>query len=270
MRKLKILGLFWTLALFGACATQPGGQSTNASNAASAPTPKSAAVNVPRNLKNAVRDYDLIKEDSAVVTLPNNTDILYRKDARKLTLDELGKKFEEYAGAMNAADPKEIKAVYIAADAANEYGAILRILELARRKQIETARFVVNQNESDVPLHVFDVQLPKEPRHDILIKPNPNFLLATLVEGGKYRVNMEDVTLDGLKTLLTSVFKDREARGILREGSNEVETTVHIKAPLTAKYEDVARLIDAVKETAANPIVILFEDESGVPMINSK
>lgn len=247
--------------VFGSCAQEVRkveGQSANNSNASNSAA-KSAVVKVPGNVKNAYRDGMMNKEGAAVVTLPNNTDVLYRRDAQKLSLDDLGKKFDEYR---NAADggSKDAKPVYIIADAGNEYGALIRIFELMRRKRIETARLVVSEDEKGEAENMFEVRIAPERRADAVVKPNPNFLLATLLGNGKYRLNMEDKTLDELKRSLSEVFKYRDDNLVQREGTNEVEKTVTIKAPRSAKYAEVVRMIDVVKETGANPIVIQIDD----------
>ena len=63
-----------------------------------------------------------------------------------------------------------------------------------------------------------------------------------------------------LSAKLEEVFKDREARGVLREGTNEVEKTVFIKAPRSVKYGDVVKAIDAVKLAGAQPIGLQIDD----------
>ncbi len=262
MKNLKLLGLCLALALFGGCSSmrEMSGQSANGSGASNGASAAKSGVNLPGNMKNAYRDGELAQERAAVVTLPNNTDILYRKDEQKLSVDDLGKKFDEYMGAADGGS-KDAKAIYIIADAGNEYGAVIRILELARRRRIETARFVVSQNEKGEPTDVFNVKIAEEIHLDgIPQKPNPNTLVATFLKDGIYLLNVEGKTLDELKQSLSEIFKYRETTGVFREGTNEVEKTVIIKAPLSAKYGEVVRLIDAVKETGAIPIVIQIDD----------
>jgi biopolymer transport protein ExbD len=261
LRKIKIVILLSALAFFNACSQvrHVDGQSANSANAATPAAKSGGAVNVPGNMKNAYRDGALSGEGAAVVTLPNNTDVLYRKDAQKLSLDDLGKKLDEYR---NAADggAKDAKAVYIIADAGNEYASLIKILELMRRQRIDTARFVVSQDEKGAPTDIFSVLIAPAQRDDAVVKPNPNFLLATLLKDGKYRLNAEGKTLDELKRSLLEIFKYRDDNLVQRVGTNEVEKTVTINAPLSAKYEEVVQLINVVKETGANPIVIQIDE----------
>ena len=67
---------------------------------------------------------------------------------------------------------------------------------------------------------------------------------------------------DPLTNRLKGIFKDREANGVFRENSNEIEKTVFIKAPKTVKYGDVVRVIDAAKVAGADPIGLQIDDLS--------
>lgn len=262
MKKLKLLGWCLALAFCGTSCAPPretSGQDANGSGASNrAASTKSGGVNVPRNMKNAVRYNDIYDERSAIATLPNNSDVLYRRDAQKLSMDELGKKLEDYAAASGANEPKTL---HLVVDAGVEYGAVVRVLELARRKRITQVKFVVAQSNRGEANEAFALALSKEKQLDAMPqRPNPNYLGASLEKNGRYKLNVEEKTLDELTRLLPEIFKERETLGVFREGTNEIEKTVTIKAPLSAKYEEVARLIDAIKGTGAHPIVLQVDE----------
>lgn len=259
VKNLKILGLLLTVAFAGSCGRlhELSEQDANGSQA-SHPAAAKSGVNVPRNMKNAVRYGDLYDEPAALVTLPNNSDILYRRDAPKLSTDELGKKLEDHFA---ATPPNAPKTLHLVADAGVDWGAIVKVLELARRKRLTEVKFVVAQSDRGEANEAFALSISELENFDnIPAKPDPNYLLASLQKDGTYKLNQEDQTLDRVRTVLPELFKDRATRGIFRKGTNEIEQTVRIKAPLSAKYEEVVRLIDAVKEGGANPIVVLIDD----------
>jgi biopolymer transport protein ExbD len=114
----------------------------------------------------------------------------------------------------------------------------------------------------------FEAKVPAEPKDDnqnVILRPNPNTLIVFINrDGGKLRLNQDDIgdisDTGPLSAKLTEVFKDREARGVLREGTNEVEKTVFIKAPRSVKYGDVVKAIDAVKLAGAQPIGLQIDD----------
>jgi len=114
----------------------------------------------------------------------------------------------------------------------------------------------------------FEAKVPAEPKDDqkdVILKPNPNTLIVFINrEGAKLRLNQDDIgdvsDTNPLTAKLEEVFKDRESRGVLREGTNEVEKTIFIKAPKSVKYGDVVKVIDAVKLAGAQPIGLQIDD----------
>ena len=114
----------------------------------------------------------------------------------------------------------------------------------------------------------FEAKVPAEPKDEqknVILKPNPNTLIVFVNrEGAKLRLNQDDIgdvsDTAPLTAKLEEVFKDRESRGVLREGTNEVEKTVFIKAPRSVKYGDVVKVIDAVKLAGAQPIGLQIDD----------
>lgn len=107
----------------------------------------------------------------------------------------------------------------------------------------------------------FEAKVPAEPKDQtqVDVKPNPLTLVISIDKNTKaITLNNDgfgDVSdTEKLSNKLKEIFKQREDNGVLREGTNEVEKTVFIKAPTSVKYGDVARLIDAAKMAGASPI----------------
>lgn len=113
----------------------------------------------------------------------------------------------------------------------------------------------------------FEAKVPAEPKPDdqTVAKPNPLTLVVAINKADrKVTLNNETVgdvtnTAD-LTTRLTAIFKEREANGSFREGTNEVEKTLFIKSPRSVKYGDVVKVIDAVKQSGAQPIGLQIDD----------
>lgn len=113
----------------------------------------------------------------------------------------------------------------------------------------------------------FEAKVPAEPKPEdaqVNPKPNPLTLVVTVESNLKVKLNQEemgDVTdTSTLTNKLLSVYKDREANGTFREGTNEVEKTIFIKAPRSVKYGDVVKIIDAAKVAGAQPIGLQIDD----------
>lgn len=114
----------------------------------------------------------------------------------------------------------------------------------------------------------FKAQVPAEPKPEeqSQAKPNPLTLVVSISSATDQKVtlNNEDAGTVGDASLLTNkllqIFKDRENQGTFREGTNEVEKTVFIKAPKSLNYGSVVKVIDAVKTAKAEPIGLQIDD----------
>jgi len=113
----------------------------------------------------------------------------------------------------------------------------------------------------------FAAKVPAEPKNQqqLDVKPNPLTLVVNINrENRSLALNNEPTgSVDDAEPLtnrLKGIFKDREANGVFRENSNEIEKTIFIKAPKTVKYGDVVRVIDAAKSAGADPIGLQIDD----------
>jgi len=114
----------------------------------------------------------------------------------------------------------------------------------------------------------FEAKVPAEPKpeeKDAVVKPNPLTLVIAINNSDKsVTLNNEkfgDVTnTEDLTNKLNQVFTERTNNGTFREGTNEVEKTVFVKAPRSAKYGEVVKVIDAAKIAGAQPIGLQIDD----------
>ena len=113
----------------------------------------------------------------------------------------------------------------------------------------------------------FEAKVPAEPKDEqqMNVKPNPLTLVLSINKETKaISLNNDvfgDVTdTEKLSNKLKEIFKERDANGVFREGSNEVEKTVFMKAPKSIRYGDVVKVIDAAKAAGASPIGLQVDD----------
>ena len=114
----------------------------------------------------------------------------------------------------------------------------------------------------------FEAKVPAEPKPEDQQdqpKPNPLTLVVTIDKANLgIKLNNEEMgnvtDTEPLTTRLTEEFKKRQDNGAFREGTNEVEKTIFIKAPRSIKYGDVVKVIDAVKFAGAQPIGLQIDD----------
>lgn len=114
----------------------------------------------------------------------------------------------------------------------------------------------------------FEAKVPAEPKEELNqanIKPNPlTLVIAINRETRGITLNNEpfgDVSdPEKLTARLREIFRERDANGVFREGTNEVEKTVFIKSPRSVRYGDVVRVIDAAKTAGASPVGLQIDD----------
>jgi biopolymer transport protein ExbD len=113
----------------------------------------------------------------------------------------------------------------------------------------------------------FEAKVPAEPKPEdknVILKPNPNTLIAFIGKDLKLRLNQDPMgevsDTTELTNKLVNVFKQRETDRIFRENTNEIEKTVFIKAPRSLKYGEVVKVVDAVKLAGAQPVGLQVDD----------
>jgi len=122
--------------------------------------------------------------------------------------------------------------------------------------------------------HRFMTKLPSPPESNAHIDPGPLTLVVTIEPDRTLKLNsLSDMgTVDNitpLTTKLTSVFNERLHNRAFRSDLiarldlsdfQRVEKTIFIKAPRSIPYGEVARVLDGLKGTGAEPIGLQLDD----------
>ena len=115
----------------------------------------------------------------------------------------------------------------------------------------------------------FEAKVPAEPKEqqNIEVKPNP-LTLVVAINGSTKGITLNNTAAGdvsdatALTAQLQEIFKTREANGVFRENTNEIEKTIFIKSPTSVRYGDVIKVIDAAKLAGASPIGLQIDDLS--------
>lgn len=106
----------------------------------------------------------------------------------------------------------------------------------------------------------FKANIPSEPKDDLKnVTINPLTLIVSVNRDYSLNINNQKdfgtvAEPTNLIRKLSETFKYRTENGVLRDGTNEIEKTVFIKAPRNLPYGEVAKVVDAVKLAGASPI----------------
>jgi biopolymer transport protein ExbD len=119
-----------------------------------------------------------------------------------------------------------------------------------------------------------DIPTQRDPTEDLSqLKPNPLTLVVSISNDLQLKLNQESVgsvnDTGYLSQRLTQVFQQRKDQRAYKPGmetrtdvpeQDRIEKTVFIKAPRTLRYEEVVKVIDAVKGAGANPVGLQVDD----------
>lgn len=116
----------------------------------------------------------------------------------------------------------------------------------------------------------FKARVPAEPTHDPTVRPHPDTLLVIVRSDATLQLNQETsaATVNESSSLterLSKIFSEREANFAYLDisGSDNkprVQRTVYIKAPRSMSYGSVAKVVDAVKMSGADPVSLQIDD----------
>lgn len=119
-----------------------------------------------------------------------------------------------------------------------------------------------------------DIPTQRDPNEDLSqLKPNPLTLVVSITSDLQLKLNQDNMgsvnDTAPLSSKLRQVFQQRKEQRAYKPGmetrvdvpeEERIEKTVFIKAPRGMRYEDVVKVIDAIKGAGANPVGLQVDD----------
>lgn len=119
-----------------------------------------------------------------------------------------------------------------------------------------------------------DIPTQRDPNEDLSqLKPNPLTLVVSISSDLQLKLNADSMgsvnDTAPLSQKLLQLFRQRAETHAYRTGmetrtdlpeSQRIEKTVFVKAPRSAKYGDVVKVIDAIKGAGASPVGLQVDD----------
>jgi biopolymer transport protein ExbD len=247
--------------------------------------PENAEFRLPHDLKNT--DYDPAVRREHIMWIPRKNEMYFgdeRLGESEIYYDLPGKVDE-----LLKRQPGPNKIIYIAASPDLDYRQIVLALSrirAAKESSKQVGLIVKGPDHSLADRFLITIGPEPDPAVDISsLKPSPLELSVHLLSDGhlklmngavansRFQAPMEAKgTVDNPASLsqsLTEIFQERKARHIYRTGiegpsdmpeDERIEKTVAIKASPYGAYRDVLKLIECVKGTGANPIILILDD----------
>lgn len=111
----------------------------------------------------------------------------------------------------------------------------------------------------------FKANIPSEPKPiNETVIANPDTLIVSVNSDSTLKINDKEFGTvsepSDLIAKLSNTFGERTNNGVFREGTNQIEKTVYIKAPKNIRYGEVAKVVDAVKQSGAFPIGLQIDN----------
>lgn len=206
-----------------------------------------------------------IKDFAFVVDIDSNSDVrlqIQRKeDSNVLTNTSNAKALAEYFSWFTNKKITLDPLLIIKANPSVNYSDLLSVINAFRVSPKQKAKVEISKG--------FYAYVPPKQNKNSTVKPNPLYLRVTLDEDMKLSINGEPMeNLDHLQNVLRQIFKSRAENGIYRDATNEIDTTVAIKASPTVKFAEVIKIAEALKE-AGSTLVGLWVDELPKEIINN-
>ena len=119
-----------------------------------------------------------------------------------------------------------------------------------------------------------DIPTQRDPNEDLSqLKPNPLILVVSISNDLQLKLNQDSMgsvnDTSALSKKLLVVFQQRKEQRAYKPGmetrtdvpeQDRIERTVFIKAPRALRYEEVVKVIDAIKGSGANPVGLQVDD----------
>lgn len=101
------------------------------------------------------------------------------------------------------------------------------------------------------------------------VRPNPLFLHLQVSGNLDISVNNEPAgrlnDLSVLRNFLSEIFEARTVNGVFREGTDEVDTTVHLTVPPTLSFSNVCKIDEALRQAGSDRVFLQLDAELPLP-----
>jgi biopolymer transport protein ExbD len=240
---------------------------------------------LPRGFEAAKVDPQVTNGAAIIVSITADGKFYLGKDATPK--DELGSKI---SNALREHTVRPKKVIYLAANIGADYSVVVELLNIVREQGVGQIALIVKReigDDSQIGILPIFVPMSRSENEDIgKLKPNPLTLVAAMNKDLELRLNQDSGGRRGqlcfeavpqglgrdpsrLRVWLDCLFRYRTAQRAYRIGmetrndlplEERIEKTVFVKAPLSVKYNDVLRVVNAVKAAGADPIGLQIDD----------
>lgn len=193
------------------------------------------------------------EDDKLPIVVRLATDNQFFLNENKIAFGSLSGEITKRIAAKNPED----EIVYIVGKSDVGFKRIVQILKFGRQAENDDFGLIVaDESETRDVSKAEKVKIVLEEYNPKTDKPSPLFLGVALGANGKIALNAKPHTPETLAAELRRTFEQRKQKKIYIAGSTDVDKTVFVKAALSAKYGDVMKIIELVRNAGAYPIAV--------------
>lgn len=220
----------------------------------------------PRNVKNAKPDAHAAEETAIIVSLLYG-DTIYI-GAEQYPLDTVNYKIK----GLIEKTPAERQLIYLNASGSLKYLPVVRMVDTLRKENIENLSLIVlPEVKTDAPFHVLKVKLMPEPKDEdttnspdaphkltyLNLQKDRKISFAKYDEKYDFKPDKEEIKAEELEAKIRQLFKEREEKKIFRQGANEIDKRIYIKATKSNEFSQVVQMIDAATGAGADVYLVI-------------
>lgn len=222
----------------------------------------------PRNMKNAKPDAHVAEETAIIVSLLYGDTIYIGEE--QFAIETVNYKIK----GLIEKTPAERQLIYLNASGSLKYLPVVRIVDTLRKENIENLGLIVlPEVKTDAPFHVLKVKLMPEPKDEdttnspdaphkltyLNIQKDRRISFAKYDEKYNFKPDKEAMKPEEIEAKIKQLFKEREDKKIFRQGTNEIDKRIYIKATKSNEFSQIVQMIDAA--TGAGAEVYLQIDD---------
>ena len=155
--------------------------------------------------------------------------------------------------------------VVVRPDPGLKFDLVVKILKGARQALDRCFNVEASTRVDDPYVYIYPEPLEG---NDLPVYPNPLVLVVHLDKNADLTLNNEKQgslnEISPLRSRLKEIFKAREDNGVFREGTNLIEKEVRVMAVSSAKFGDVIKMVDALKDAGASPVGLQIDEAAGL------
>lgn len=254
MKNIKLIFVFLCLPALFSCSQIK--TAVNMATSSNDLVQKFPAVDRPRDIQNSTPEPNIGDEKAVVVSVSSRDSYYVGMNQYPLeTLNEvINKRFFD--------SPAQKGKIYLNASASTDFINVVRAFDAFRKSDVDEVGLMVDSAKKDAPFSILKIKLFPEPKPEPAAEEEAMFKYPILrvQKNGAVSFAQYDKKTFELKNEKPEIKPDEDNAKIQQLVKDKNTATISIKAPRSAGYGRVIRLIDAAYGAGATTVYLIIDD----------